>query len=624
MLRIAVSAIVLLAVVLWLDPLAVASEVQGFSLPWLALGLAISVVQMMLCAWRWRLTAGLIGVPLRFRYALGEYYLAQFINQVLPGGVLGDAGRALRHAHQTPAAKGSAWRAVIIERASGQMAVALLTVLALVSSPLWHKTLGASGYLLLASALLVAGAGFWSALRFTALICQRWPKVARWLRWVTPLKLDIQRGLLQRHIWSWQLAASLLVVFSYALVMLCAARAIGVSLPASQLLALAPALLLAMLVPFTVAGWGVREGTAASVWVWVGLAPSQGVAVSLAYGLMVLLAALPGLVVAFKRRGQAAPDNSGAVQVKVKKGVIAKSETPCRGAQGCFQGIDGRQHKPRATGTNQQRCHQQMQAVNTACVDKLRHSDATAFDQDAPIAQAGQRFNYRLGRKLPLGIDVKPLAADMSGRSGHVDARTDQMQGGGTGVTHQGKVFRHSPARVQYHPQRVPATDMPNGELWVVRAGSAGADNHRITHGPQTVQMHQAFMAIDVVGMPAFGGDAPIHTLPKLGNYPGRWGHQRHPAVEEFAGVRHYRAGAVPSTIRTGCQRPLGNVSAVTQRQQPLPRSGHIHWLLMSRYPLIFSRHSASSQHKSPHHAAQPKPLQVPPIPFAIYSLCHK
>ncbi|NOG31583.1 hypothetical protein HLB35_07030 [Halomonas sp. TBZ9] len=85
MLRIAVSAIVLLGVVLWLDPLAVASEVQGFSLPWLALGLAISVIQMMLCAWRWRLTAGLIGVPLRFRYALGEYYLAQFINQILPG-----------------------------------------------------------------------------------------------------------------------------------------------------------------------------------------------------------------------------------------------------------------------------------------------------------------------------------------------------------------------------------------------------------------------------------------------------------------------------------------------------------------------------------------------------------
>lgn len=615
MLRIAVSAIVLLAVVLWLDPLAVASEVQGFSLPWLVLGLAISVVQMMLCAWRWRLTAGLIGVPLRFRYALGEYYLAQFINQVLPGGVLGDAGRALRHAHQTPAAKGSAWRAVIIERASGQIAVALLTVLALVSSPLWHKTLGASGYLLLASALLVAGAGFWSALRFTALICQRWPKVARWLRWVTPLKLDIQRGLLQRRIWGWQLGTSLLVVFSYALVMLCAALAIGVEMPASQLLALAPALLLAMLVPFTVAGWGVREGTAASVWVWVGMAPSQGVAVSLAYGLMVLLAALPGLVVAFKRRGQAAPDNSGAVQVKVEKGVVAKAETPCRGAQGCFQGIDGRQHKSGTTGANQQWRHQQVQTVNTACVDKLRHRDAATFHQDASIAPAGQRLDHRLGHKLPQGIDVKPLAADVRRRSGQLHVRADQVQSGGFGITHQREVFRYSSARVKHHPQGVLATDMSNGKLWVIRAGGSGADDHGITHGPQTVQMHQAFMAIDVMGMPAFSGNSSIHALPELGNHPRSWCHQRHPAVEQFAGVRRYRAGAVPAAVRTGRQRPLGNVSAVAQRQQPFPRPARFQWLLMSRYPLIFSRHSASSQLKSPHHAALLKPMQVPPIP---------
>jgi hypothetical protein len=53
----------------------------------------------------------------------------------------------------------------------------------------------------------------------------------------------------------------------------------------------------------------------------------------------------------------------------------------------------------------------------------------------------------------------------------------------------------------------------------------------------------------------------------------------------------------------------------VAQRQQPFPRPARFQWLLMSRYPLIFSRHSASSQLKSPHHAALLKPMQVPPIP---------
>lgn len=610
--RIAISVILLLAVMLWLDPLAVASEVQGLSLPWLALGLAISVIQVMLCAWRWRLTAGLIGVPLRFRYALGEYYLAQFVNQVLPGGVLGDAGRALRHAHQTPAAKGSAWRAVIIERASGQMAVVLLTALALASSPLWHSTLGARGYLLLVLVLLMVGAGLWAALGLTASIRQHWPKLARWLRWVTPLKHDIQRGLLQRRIWGWQLAASLLVVFSYALVMLCAARAIGVELPASQLLALAPALLLAMLVPLTVAGWGVREGTAASVWVWVGLAPSQGVAVSMAYGLMVLLASLPGLVVAFRRRGQAAPDDSGAAQVKVKKGVIPQAETPSRGAQGCFQGIDGRQYQPRATGPDQQGCDQQMQSVNAARVDKLRHRNAATFHQDAPMAQASQRLDHCLRGKLSLGIKAKALTADMIRRSGPLHVRANQMQCRRTGIAHQREVIRYASARVKHHPQRVLAGNMPDGKLWVIGTSRAGADDHRIAHGPQTVQVGKAFAAIDVMGVPALGGNAPIHALPKLGNDPGRLGHQRYPAVKQFCGVRRYRAGALPVSIHPGRQLLVRNASAVAQRQQPFP--GFERSQRLCRVSLIFRRHSASSQYRLPYHAALPNPMQVPPI----------
>ena len=102
---------------------------KRFAPEWVLAALAISVLQVMLSAWRWQFTAGRVDVPLRFRYALREYYLALLVNQLLPGGVLGDAGRAHRHARQA-ASKGSAWRAVVIERASGQMAVVVLTLVA--------------------------------------------------------------------------------------------------------------------------------------------------------------------------------------------------------------------------------------------------------------------------------------------------------------------------------------------------------------------------------------------------------------------------------------------------------------------------------------------------------------
>ena len=65
-----VSAILLAAVALWVEPQAIMAEVQRFSAGWLVLALVISTLQIMLCAWRWQFTAGLIDVPLRFAYAL--------------------------------------------------------------------------------------------------------------------------------------------------------------------------------------------------------------------------------------------------------------------------------------------------------------------------------------------------------------------------------------------------------------------------------------------------------------------------------------------------------------------------------------------------------------------------
>jgi uncharacterized membrane protein YbhN (UPF0104 family) len=91
---------------------------------WALVALAISLPQMALLAFRWRLTAARLGLALPFGTALSEYYLGVFLNQLLPGGVMGDVSRAWRHgrAETAPDAAGTlgpAARAVILERASG-------------------------------------------------------------------------------------------------------------------------------------------------------------------------------------------------------------------------------------------------------------------------------------------------------------------------------------------------------------------------------------------------------------------------------------------------------------------------------------------------------------------------
>jgi uncharacterized membrane protein YbhN (UPF0104 family) len=286
--RAAVSAGLLLAILAWLDPAAVLAEVRTFSMPWLVAALAASVLQFALSAERWHLTARRLGVPLARRRALADYYLAGFGNQVLPGGVLGDAARAARHSRAT-GRTGPAVRAVVIERASGQAVVAAVVAAVLLLTEPGRRLFA------LVPAPTATGAAVAALALLAAITLVRLPGVSPALRVFVD---DARRALLARDAWPAQLALSLGVLFTCCLVFACAGRIIGAGTPFSTLLLVAPAVLLAMLVPVSVAGWGVRELAAAGIWAALGWPAAEGVAISIAYGALCLAASLPGAAVA--------------------------------------------------------------------------------------------------------------------------------------------------------------------------------------------------------------------------------------------------------------------------------------------------------------------------------------
>jgi uncharacterized membrane protein YbhN (UPF0104 family) len=256
--------------------------------------LAISIPQVALSAFRWRFTAGRLGIDLPLSTALREYYLATFLNQVLPGGVMGDASRAWRHARTAGGVAaeddavvrvplGPAVRAVILERASGQIVMCAVAALSLAVTPLAFGT--APGVVVLA---LLGGCG---AVGLGVLLARRsapgvGPLASVWR--------DVHATLLARDVLGVQLATSALVVGSYVAMYVVAARAVGVDTPVGTLLPLVAPVLVSMLIPATVAGWGVREATAAGLWTAVGLTAVDGVAISAAYGIVVLVSSLPG------------------------------------------------------------------------------------------------------------------------------------------------------------------------------------------------------------------------------------------------------------------------------------------------------------------------------------------
>ncbi|GAB3685580.1 lysylphosphatidylglycerol synthase transmembrane domain-containing protein [Salinisphaera aquimarina] len=262
---------------------------------WLVAALALTLPQVVISAWRWQLTARQIGLALPLSTAVREYYLATFLNQVLPGGVIGDASRAWRHG----GSRANAWHAVVIERVSGQLSLGLVALIALGCAPALRDGVVARLAVPHGTALgLICMAAL--AVLVTLLVAVR--HHAGVAAAVVPFLRNIGITLLGSRTWPAQLISSLLVVASYIGVFLLAALAIDLDTPISQLWVLIPPVLMAMAIPLSIAGWGIREGAAALIWMLAGLPAHEGVALSLAYGLIVLASSLPGALMLWPRR----------------------------------------------------------------------------------------------------------------------------------------------------------------------------------------------------------------------------------------------------------------------------------------------------------------------------------
>ncbi|BES71722.1 lysylphosphatidylglycerol synthase transmembrane domain-containing protein [Marinobacter nanhaiticus D15-8W] len=266
----------------------IVSHLEGLSLTAVALALGLFTLQLFMSAWRWSFTARQLGLAIDWRDALREYYLATFVNQVLPGGVLGDANRALRHGAMTRQ-RSRAVHAVMIERLSGQVVLVILAVTA------WAFLLSdRDGVALSAGAggvhvgLVAAGMVFVAILAATFFRARVGPLIAafRDALWV---------ALLQPKVLGVQMLSSALVVGSYVMVFLVLAWGMDVSMPQSILVPCVLCLLMTMVIPVTVAGWGIREGVAGALWVWAGYPAGEGLALSIAYGALFLISSLPGL-----------------------------------------------------------------------------------------------------------------------------------------------------------------------------------------------------------------------------------------------------------------------------------------------------------------------------------------
>lgn len=280
---------VVVAVLVHLGTGAVVDGLRAISPVALAAALVLGLVSTAASAARWCLVARRLGLQIDVADAIGDCYRAQFLNSVLPAGVLGDVHRAVDHGSRSGDV-GRGVRAVVLERVAGQVVLVAvaLGVLLVAPGPV-RVLLGGLG-----PAALAAGGLVLALLALTAV-----PRVRRAL---LDLVREGREALFARRTAPAVTALSLVAVAGHLALLVVAARAVGVTADLEQLLPLLVLSLLSTGLPVNVGGWGPREATTAVAFGAAGLGADPGLATSVAFGVLALVSTAPGLVVLLLRR----------------------------------------------------------------------------------------------------------------------------------------------------------------------------------------------------------------------------------------------------------------------------------------------------------------------------------
>ncbi|MDQ0957636.1 uncharacterized membrane protein YbhN (UPF0104 family) [Streptomyces sp. B4I13] len=284
-----VAGVVILTVLLWrLGTGVFLDGLRRIDVPTLLAALAIGAVTTVFSAWRWALVARALRIRLPLGPAVADYYRALFLNAALPGGVLGDVHRAVRHG-QSAGDVGRGVRAVVLERTAGQLAltVAGVTILLTLPSPVMADARQ------IAPIALLAGGG---ALAVVLAVRRKSSAPRRGGR-LRAMLAEAREGLVSRRNGPGVALSSAVVLAGHLGMFVVAARVAGSGASVLTLLPIAVLALLAMGLPLNVGGWGPREGVTAWAFGAAGLGASTGLAVAVVYGVLSFVAALPGAVV---------------------------------------------------------------------------------------------------------------------------------------------------------------------------------------------------------------------------------------------------------------------------------------------------------------------------------------
>ena len=218
------------------------------------------------------------------------FSVGTMLGQFLPAAV-GDGMRIFLTARRGYGLQ-AAFNSVFLERV---LMVLVLLVMVMATSGLLADRVGQTGSAWAATALLLGGVGGLGSLTMADRITGR---LGEWrlVRSLARLSADTRRLFSSRWL-PYALVLCLLGNLNFVLAASLLARALGLPVTFTDLLAFIPLVTAAAALPISVGGWGMREGILVVLLGHIGVAASNALSLSVMFGLGSMVSGLPGFVV---------------------------------------------------------------------------------------------------------------------------------------------------------------------------------------------------------------------------------------------------------------------------------------------------------------------------------------
>ena len=297
--RLVISALLLWVLVTkigtnWSDTI---PDATAHTLAWLAGALILTFLGVVLSAVRWSAVLAALDQHPPFGRLLSLYFAGQFVGNVLPSTIGGDALRVSRLSKDNGEGP-TTFASVVLERLTGWLVLPVITLIGLAVNPGLRELGRAStiAFGVAAGTLLLLGVVLFLTARPGQGIEGRLEHNEGWRRFTSAVRFGIHRLVREPAATARILATGFAYQFILIGSALMAARALGLPAGAgpTALLAFLPAVLIAQVLPISISGLGVRELLFVLFLHPLGVPRSQAIALGLLLYLLNLVVSLLG------------------------------------------------------------------------------------------------------------------------------------------------------------------------------------------------------------------------------------------------------------------------------------------------------------------------------------------